>query len=281
MNKKVSKIKKLFSRNSYSLNEEKIPKNRIIIENWEGTVNIGDQLPKVICEYMLNREHLTADQPVSKSVHLLTVGSVIGIGLFDAVIWGSGIHLINTAFAARKQKKIRNLDIRAVRGPVTKEILRVIGYDCSKVAMGDPAILMPLIYQPEHIEKKYKFSVVEHFKKKQSAESVSCHKISVKTKDYRNFIDELAASELVISSSLHGIILAEAYGVPAIFVNPDHLMDHQLMKYYDWYYSTGRDNVVIAHSVEEALTMTPMPLPHLEELQESLIRAFPYDLWKK
>ena len=45
------------------------------------------------------------------------------------------------------------------------------------------------------------------------------HYIDVKTSDYRKFITEICQSKLIISSSLHGIILAESYGIPAIFLN--------------------------------------------------------------
>ena len=82
---------------------------------------------------------------------------------------------------------------------------------------------------------------------------------------------------LVISSSLHGIILAESYGIPAIFLGQN--MEYEIIKFYDWYYSTGRKNVVIANSLDDALQMTPMALPQLEEMQKNLMMAFPNDLW--
>lgn len=281
MNLNIVRIKKLLFRNKYTINNTVAEKNRVNLENWQKHINIGDQISEDIYKFMLDRKKIPANKSVKKTIHLLTIGSVLGMGKFDAVVWGSGFHMIQNVLSMQKFRCFIKLDIRAVRGPVTRQLLENLGYDCSTAAMGDPAIIMPLIYKPNRTEKKYDYSIVEHFKTKNKlSEQSQFHHISVKTSDYKKFIDELIASKVVISSSLHGIILAETYGVPAIFMNPNHQMDQQLMKYLDWYYSTGRDNIITAHSVEEALTMKPMPLPDLSELRKDLISAFPYDIWR-
>ena len=87
------------------------------------------------------------------------------------------------------------------------------------------------------------------------------------------------SAELVISSSLHGIILAEAYGVPAIMLRDTPSKD--ITKYKDWYYSTGRKEFPIADSIDDALSMTPVMLDRatIEAMQNRLINSFPIDLW--
>ena len=82
----------------------------------------------------------------------------------------------------------------------------------------------------------------------------------------------------VVSSSLHGIILAEAYGIPAVFLSEGR--SEEILKYYDWYFSTGRSNVRMANTLVEALDMEPMEVPDLSKMQESIMEAFPYDLWE-
>jgi pyruvyltransferase len=54
-----------------------------------------------------------------------------------------------------------------------------------------------------------------------------------------------------------------------------------MFKYEDYYHSTGRYNFPIASTVEEALEITPAPLPDLKPLQRNLIQSFPVDLWAK
>lgn len=95
------------------------------------------------------------------------------------------------------------------------------------------------------------------------------------TTNYQFVIDEIIKSKLVISSSLHGIILAETYGIPAILLN-----NGDLFKYMDWYESTGRSDIKVAANIEKALNMEPMRLPKLEEMQEKVLNAFPKDLWE-
>lgn len=132
----------------------------------------------------------------------------------------------------------------------------------------------------DFLSKKYKFTVIRHiFHKEEDAyKGNSIHFLSIRTSDYRSFVDEVLQSECVISASLHGIIIAESYGVPAIFLNDN--MNHELVKYYDWYFSTGRYNVKMAFSLEEAFEMTPMELPDLSLMRKQLISCFPYDLFK-
>ena len=72
--------------------------------------------------------------------------------------------------------------------------------------------------------------------------------------------------------------LAEAYGVPAIFLQ--HRPKHFDFKYADYYQSTGRDFGPTAASLAEAIAMDPGTAPDLSEMQHALLRAFPYDLWK-
>ena len=103
------------------------------------------------------------------------------------------------------------------------------------------------------------------------------HIIDVASFDYKKFIDEIVASEMVISSSLHGIIVAETYGVPALFLN-NGVWD-QSIKYLDWYYSTGRYNVKMISSVEEIEHVMPMKLPELDFMRRQIQECFPYDLW--
>lgn len=242
--------------------------------------NLGDSLGEVITRYLLEQKGIDIDKPVSKTKHFYSVGSNIQGGYQDATIWGSGMLLPMLEWEVRLQKlSHRKLDIRALRGPLTKEFLeKTYGYKCPNV-FGDPAILMPLIYQPK-VEKMHDSLVIPQFCREDDFrnEHPDERMVSMNTNDYKHVIDEIAASKIVYTSSLHGIILAEAYGVPAIFFR--WLGKKINFKYLDYYYSTGRRDIKIAESLEEAKQMEPLPLPDLSKLQQGLLDTFPYDLWE-
>lgn len=230
--------------------------------------NIGDALSPIVTEWM--KKYYNIDMDYTKKIrHLYAIGSIINSGYQNATIWGSGI-LEDRLFWWRF---IRKLDIRCVRGPVTRDILLKNGYQCPKI-YGDPAVLMPMIYMPE-CKKQYRYTVIHHhnvFKQE------NVNSISPLVKEYKYFIDRIVQSDLVISSSLHGIILAETYGVPAIFLHEGNL---NLTKYIDWYSSTGRKEFKMAKTVDEALGLPIPEIPDFSEMRNNLIHSFPKDLWER
>lgn len=248
---------------------KKAKKNKVNLNYCFDFKNVGDNIAPVLVDYVAAKKNIDVHKRISSTKHLYTVGSIITAGPQDCTIWGSG--LLNTKILNRFST--RKLDVRAVRGPLTRIILMDHGYAVPEV-YGDPAILMPFIYNPT-IEKKYKVSIVTHLNESARTDK-RIHRINVVTDDYKTFVEEIKASELVISSSLHGIVFAESYGVKAVLLKPK--MD--LFKYFDYYYSTGRYTFPIAETVEEALSMKALELPDFTKMRENLLEAFPYDIWK-
>ena len=239
--------------------------------------NLGDYLSVVVASHYRNLIAPEYKRPSASCPKrtLYAIGSILGFRCQDAVVWGSG--LLGPRKKLINRLKFSKLDIRSVRGPKTREILLQCGKKCPEL-YGDPAILMPEIYQPEDIQKNHNISLVLHYANKGTIsvpESINI--IDIVTSDYQGFIDQIVQSTRVISSSLHGVILAESYGVPAVLMLKEGV---DQFKYLDWYYSTGRYDIVIAHNLQEAIDADPMPLPDLQEMRAKLRNAFPTDLWK-
>ncbi len=272
----ITFIKQLMFRNNYCRHGKRAKNKKVNLEYFDSVQNLGDTLSPIICEWMISKKNLSFEASVNKTYHLMAVGSILGgNGFFDAVVWGSGIKSFDQIATLGKRKYIQKLDIRAVRGPITRTALIACGYKCPEV-YGDPAVLMPFIYNPTK-EKTYETGVILHYSQDLKV-SDSIKSINIRTDNYKEFIDDICSCKKIISSSLHGIILAEAYGVPAVFLGTDR--DYEMLKYYDWYLSTGRKNVLIASTLEEAICMQPSALPELINMQNSIMEAFPYDIWQ-
>lgn len=290
-------IQILLNRNEYGNKYLPSKKGKVNAEYYP-ILNVGDVLAPVIVEWMLSRQKIDTTKQLSSTKHLISVGSVISHCLYDTTVWGSGV-LKEFYFIRIITQRIffgRKMDFRAIRGPVSRNIVRSAGYSCPEV-YGDPAVLMPIIFpiDRDSVKTKYNVSIVLHHRtaiaenmpdnkaayrigiSSKDIEKYGIHFIDPKTDDYRFFISELVSSKLVISSSLHGIILAEAYGIPTVFLNWG--VDDQLIKFNDWYFSTGRQTK--GHpAIREALNAAPMPLPDLRSMRSALLRSFPYDLWE-
>ncbi len=272
-----NRLKDRLRRNEKTISDPWSADPGVILEWWHKKENVGDALSPVIVSWMLEQRGLKEPADPKKRIHLMAVGSLIGMQDFDAVIWGSGLHCLDTVTKMNAHSSYVRYDIRAVRGPVTAFLMRSAGYECPEV-YGDPAVLMPLIYPGKTEEKKYPVSLIRHLDSAGGALESGIHEISAASGDVFSFIDEIKASKMVISSSLHGIILAESYGVPAVYLLPG--TENQRMKYYDWYFSTGRYSVTTVDSTEEALNICPMHLPELDGMRKDLMNAFPFDLYK-
>lgn len=144
---------------------------------------------------------------------LITIGSVMDLYSHpNCDIWGSGIMYRNN--------QIYNANFCAVRGKHSQIRLGEFGYKVPE-AIGDPALLTPLIYTPATAKKKYKLGIIPHFlhyeeiiKKLDSDDILIINLLD----DIEKVIDDVCACEKIVSSSLHGIIIAHAYGVPALWI---------------------------------------------------------------
>ncbi len=250
--------------------------NRVNLNYWDAVDNLGDAISPIIVNWMLSLRGILPEKHINKKKHLYAVGSILTAGIQDATVWGSGVLRGNLLHRLEK----RNLDIRAVRGPLTRTVLLDYGYDVPEV-YGDPAILMPEIYVPNNKEKIMKYGVILHHTSELQRNALSNSDknvlvIDIRTNDYMSFLDQLNSVDVVISQSLHGIILAEGYGIKAVLLKPQS----DFFKYYDYYYGTERMHFPIAETIEEAMNLIPPSLPNFNFMREKLKESFPYDIYE-
>ena len=228
------------------------------------TGNFGDIASRDVAEALLKRSTRIADGTRRR---LISIGSVIHNAKNGDIVWGSGMKgtkmLLN--------KSVKELSVHAVRGPLTFDMVRRHGIDISKINhLFDPGCLLPHLF-PEHIARARaaktgtSFKIIPHYRDdmilRRQHYRLNRHFVSVDCTPLQ-MIDAIMGAERVISSSLHGIIFAESLGIPACWLAPVGGEDD--LKYYDYYFGTGRFAVKRFDTVEDALRAEPMPLPKFD-----------------
>lgn len=159
---------------------------------------------------------------------IFSIGSILEGATKNTIVWGTG--------ARESTSIIKAKDIRAVRGKLTKELI-----SNKDVALGDPALLLPLVYSPKETKKKWIVSIIPHFSEYDFFKmnySKRYNILDIRSNDVEKFIDDIVASEFILSSSLHGIIIAQAYGIPALWIKHGYIYSSDF-KFHDYFSSVA------------------------------------------
>lgn len=225
--------------------------------NWGDDIN-WYFLREIIACHIISYDHARLTHLFHRPNYVV-IGSTIDLRADkDSIIWGAGI------IDSKTEKLPQFREIRAVRGPLTRKKLMDMGYDCPEV-YGDPALLIPLHYRPE-IKKTHKLGIIPHFHDLEAVRKAMGARVGVKLIDIRNykhwhdFIDEILSCESIASSSLHGLIMAHAYGIPNVWVEFNNCEQRDSFKYHDFFASIGKDEEPLQlelspdiHKIEKAL----------------------------
>lgn len=238
-------------------------------------VNFGDYMSLRLVERMVNGPvEVFKRWPPSKRKKLLAIGSLLSFAESGDAIWGTGV---NGKLPDKKEYNFTFLDVRAVRGPLTRNFLLTNFNISSPEIYGDPALLLPYLF-PEFKKMEnptYDYIVIVHFKELNLFPKTDDGHIVHATDPWDYVVKRILDSKFVISSSLHGIVVAEAYGIPARLLRTTEI--EPLLKFQDYYLGTNRSDFQYATSIEEALLMGGEPKMRCD--LEALYNAFPFEYW--
>ncbi|MBP8951432.1 MAG: polysaccharide pyruvyl transferase family protein [Armatimonadetes bacterium] len=208
----------------------------VLYATWYRTVrNWGDDLNPYLIEALSQRPVRPTRNPLV--LKYAVVGSSMSLVDANTIVWGAGCIHPQDAPHGRPRR------VCAVRGPLTRGILLECGIDCPAV-YGDPALLMPRFYDPQ-IVPSYAVGIVPHYVDKghpwlaQYGTDPRVLLIDVQS-DTIQFIDQIKQCHHIVSSSLHGIICADAYGIPATWVEFSDGVIGGGFKFRDYFASIGR-----------------------------------------
>lgn len=155
----------------------------------------------------------------------------------ESLVWGSGM------IARRKLFKAPPKRIHSVRGKLTRRILEKNGVKCPDV-YGDVSMLYRNFYSP-NIKTQEKIGIIPHYVDQTNPLLSTLAKIdNVRILDINTetnvFIDDVLACSKVLSSSLHGLIVCDMYGVPNRRVRFSDKIIGKNFKYFDYFSSVKR-----------------------------------------
>jgi len=237
---------------------------------WDDVSNFGD----LIGPYLISK---ITSSPVINIRNLNTPG-IMGVGSIIQIldrkgmtIWGSGL-IFEPQPDLKKRLKKYNPKILSVRGKYTANCLTEIGIDVpSSEYYGDPALTLPYFYTPKKAEVE-QIAICPHFSHKplfneDFAISNQIKIIDVQ-QDVETVIDAIASSSICISTSLHGLIIAQAYNVPWVWLEiTDNNLYGNDFKFKDFFSTLDEEQVChVKINLEEIKNLDILSLSHNAKL---------------
>lgn len=207
----------------------------MIYANWCISNNFGDALNPWLIKKITGEYPLYAPQD-SYFEKFIVSGSILNWADKDTIVWGAGVanstDLVNP-----------DATILAVRGKLSQSITHVNRTKSTPNVYGDPALLLPRFYEPK-TTKKYALGIIPHYINQ--AEVINSNLMKNNNIKFINvfsgiedFIDDVASCNAILSSSLHGLIVADAYGISSKWFEGANRLGGDGTKFKDYFLSVN------------------------------------------
>ncbi|MCJ2131552.1 polysaccharide pyruvyl transferase family protein [Methylobacterium sp. E-045] len=285
-------------------------------------LNFGDALSPVMIALLSGKPIRRA--PMKSFAPRLSCVGTIGHGFANGEVWFWGTGCSNwanpSAPAAEKKPFVPSAEshftVTATRGPVSESLLSAKTLSHA-VPYGDPVWLLPRFYKPT-VKKRYKLGVILHLSELANREMEAVprkeiarfripaeladdiHLITTVTELHvgalQSKIDEILSCERIVSTSLHGMVIAESYGIPCLYFAPslskDGLQSVELtpggdvdLRIVDLYTGLGLPKIDVYNQPRPKPSDWPAIMKAIDQSWspksfdgDALINAFPVDL---
>lgn len=205
--------------------------------------------------------------------------------LFPTVaVWGTG-------FVCYKKKDTpfyrKDMRFAAVRGELSKaRVEKILGKKLD-IPTGDAGILASYLLKVP-VRKKYKTGIIAHYKEQTDAAFQQMMEFYPDTLfiDVRQHpsavIKQIAACECIVSSSLHGLIIADSLGIPNIHVKVTNNLLGDGFKFDDYYSAYHLPHTQVNINKDELPTIEwikkhyPITKGMVDAKKQDMIMSFPY-----
>lgn len=265
-----------------------LPAQHVAAYWWDGRPNFGDTIGPWLIQKISSKRAVNVRQVEVDAPTLYSVGSIVQLlEKPGSLIWGSGlIRPIDTALKMQLSNAAPKA-ILAVRGKLTRSELRSqLDWNVPPV-FGDPAILLPRFFRPSASEASAgKIAVVPHWNHKhlfKQAPGDEQIKIVNVEQGMEAVVSDIANASHCVSTSLHGVIVAQAYGVPWVWLRiGDIPLLGDRFKFEDFFSMFDRDAVseldIAEADVDQLdfyLLALKATLPRARSNFDDLLEAFP------
>jgi hypothetical protein len=209
--------------------------------------NFGDDLSPAIISHLLNEKVQSSSY---LDAEILGIGSILQHwknrkrkyrrNLYDIIYKKKPIAIWGTGLIAPRKVFLPKADILALRGPLTAKYLGLK----ESVIYGDPGILARDIVPTE--KKTGVIGIIPHYFHKDNEVFLQISKlpnfmvIDVEN-NYTQVLKEISRCDLILSSSLHGLICADSYGIPNARITVSNELIGGDFKFNDYCLGVGRD----------------------------------------
>lgn len=254
------------------------PKTPHLPVYWSYSDNFGEWITSQILRSM----GIYAEYTCVPDSKLVSTGSILEQlpADYKGIILGSGfIH--ETSRVAFDQA-----DVWAVRGNLTAE--RISSVRTKAAALGDPGLLAGNI-GIKRLEKKYRLGIIPHYSDYHLVFSGALRNLRQNNPGEVNIIDvqqspvtvirQIMMCETVLSSSLHGLIVADALGIPNQWIEFSTLVGGHF-KFHDYYSSLGifcapEVNISGKENTADLISLANLkPIEAVSQRKDELLKLF-------
>ncbi len=256
----------------------------VVVDWWTGHANWGDGYNVDLFEHLTGRKVVSLDEV---AVHLgapvwVGTGSVLGlVRSRNARVWGAGF--IQASDAPRPA--LASARFHAVRGPRTAALLRRAGLP-APTTFGDPGVLADAVYgaRAQPPSSGVRFCLIPHYVDMASPEVaafVERHpdvEVVDVTGDRVGIVDRVSRCTAVASSSLHGLILADALGVPSCRVRITESLTGGDFKFEDYFLGSDqpiKEPVLLRATTTVGDLLTRASVEDVTPVRDRLLEALP------
>ena len=252
---------------------------------WNESPNFGDSLSPLLIDRLFSRRSVWS---ALEEAELTACGSLLqwitpiqANRAAELAVWGSGFIFPNEPPPA-----LTKVHYYAVRGAQSAAFA---GLTHTSVPLGDPGLLASRVVPKS--PAKYAVGLVPHLWHRDNNEF---RRLAVEfegsllidvTRDPQKLLEEISSCELIVSSSLHGLVVADSYGIPNAWVSasPDSFGGrYKFDDYYSAFSASQRapmtlDATTKPLDIKEAARLC-CDASELQSLQDELISSFPEHL---